>query len=871
MKKVGILTLFYKTWNFGAQLQACALQRVIQRLGYECELIRFAWSHEQTRLNYETASVNQAAFEEFARQIPHSRRIYTSEDLNEANEEYDIFVCGSDQIWGVKDSMPMHVLPQMALSFVRDGKGKLAYGASMGAVDITEERKEVLRCFLNRLDFISVREPSAIPTIRKMTERKVTAVLDPTMLLSAGEWMKVAAEGGGICPKEPYVLLYNLSGREELTDRAAEFAQGRGLRLFNLAYLAGMPVGPCDFINLIAHAEYVLTNSFHGSIFSVLFHKRFLSFGVDSISTAFSKNARVKDMLEVCGLGKRFLPETEDRWLSILEEEIEYDSVDRRIQEAAKASVDFLRKGLGKGKIERNKNGEKASELLGNTVVKAGECTGCSACTKCEFSCIKMTQDKLGFYRPEIHAEACTDCGQCLRRCPVYAAGEPDRAEHPPLSVIAVRAKEEDVLSKSSSGGVFSVLAERFIRDGGIVCGAVYDKRDNFTVRHICVHTEEELNALRKSKYVQSDMNCCYAELEGYLKQGKKVLYTGTPCQAAGLRAFLQKDYEELYIMDLICGGVTAPLLWEKYSTFYRENYGTEAFDMRAKQQGFFRENGGLAFSISHLRRGEEYCYEKEKDLFLGARFSFYNESCYHCRFKNDYHAADLTVGDCIGFHLMAPDNQDKGISLVLTRSRKGRELLEGERENFIVYDMPYEDAVSRNEMIACSMRKPLGTDYLRGIAEEASIEKIYYESQMIKMYQEKEMLHKSFILELKRNELLSKVKKYAMLQCRLEKDPLIKGDIVIYGAGKIGRALLDCFDGEPLCFLDRSDKLNNVCGYAVYQLECIEFKKLYREKRITVLITPVWDYWEIREQLEGRYPELNIVSLDKVVEKIWI
>ena len=126
MKRVGILTLYYKTYNFGAQLQAYALQKAIQMKGYECEQIRFIWSIEQTRFNYDTASVDQEAFEIFAQQIPHSRKIYTPENLDEANEEYDIFVCCSDQIWGIRESMPVYVLPQMLLSFVQKNKKKIA-------------------------------------------------------------------------------------------------------------------------------------------------------------------------------------------------------------------------------------------------------------------------------------------------------------------------------------------------------------------------------------------------------------------------------------------------------------------------------------------------------------------------------------------------------------------------------------------------------------------------------------------------------------------------------------------------------------------------------------------------------------------------
>lgn len=870
MKRVGILTLFYKTWNFGAQLQALALQRVIQGLGYECEQIRFVWSREQTRLNYESASVDQEAFESFAGRIPHSRKVYTPETLDEANEEYDIFICGSDQIWGVKDSMPIHVLPQMAFSFVRGGKRRIVYGASFGSGDIAENRKEVLRCFLGRLDAVSVREQSAATVVESMAGKPVVSVLDPVMLLPAGEWERIAQMDGGDCPEEGYVLLYNVSCSQTLYREAKKYAEKQQLRMVNLSYMEGTSVGPCDFIRLIAHADSVLTDSFHGSVLAVLFHKPFVTFGVDLIDTEFSRNIRVKDMLKICGLENRFCrSETED-WLSVLESQVDYRIVDERIRKAVNCSMDFLRGALRPAGKEKEE--EKACEQLRSRIIDPGLCTGCGACTKCGASCIQMDKDILGFFRPVLGEKGCIDCGLCLELCPVFPAGRDAQEKSSAPVTYAARAADEDILGKSSSGGIFSVAAESILAQGGAVCGAVYDREKGFAVKHVCVSAEDDLEPLRKSKYVQSDLGDCFSEIEGRLKSGRKVLFTGTPCQTAGLKAYLQKEYEELYLVDLICGGVTAPLLWQKYTSFYLGQSETEAFDMRSKKQGFFRDTGKLAFSMSHRRNEEEYYYEKEEDLFLSSRMSFYGESCYQCAFKGNRHVADLTIGDCVGFNRMMPDeNDNKGISLVIIRSEKGKEFLKGVKDKLIGYPVSYEEAAAWNEMLESSMRKPLGSDYLRGIAAASSMEKIYYEAKLIRLFQEREEIFRNFMLEIKRNELLSKLRKYAAFECRVEYDPLIKGRIVIYGAGKLGRALLDCMEGEPLCFLDRGCGLSNVCGYPVYRPGNREFQKLCAQNSLTVIVTPVWDYPEIREQLTKDSPELRVLSLEKVVEKLWV
>ena len=185
MKKVGIMTLYYKTYNYGAQLQCCALQRVLSKLGYEAELIRFKWNKAHLDGFYRRAGAgSRAKFEAFSKSIPHGKRVYTPENISECADEYDIFICGSDQIWGVNDSMPVYVLPQISLSFVPANKAKIAYAASMGGSAVSDKVKAALSLPVSRLDAVSVREASAVDFISKMAKKPVAAVLDPTMLLS---------------------------------------------------------------------------------------------------------------------------------------------------------------------------------------------------------------------------------------------------------------------------------------------------------------------------------------------------------------------------------------------------------------------------------------------------------------------------------------------------------------------------------------------------------------------------------------------------------------------------------------------------------------------------------------------------------------
>ena len=868
MKKVGILTLFYKTYNFGAQLQAFALQKAVESLGFACEQIRFAWSREETRLYYECASVSQDAFEEFAGNISHSREIYTPENLWEAEKEYDSFLCGSDQIWGVKGSMPEDVLPLMTLSFVGKNKKKIAYGASFGSAAMEENRKEILKPFLNRLDFISMREKSAVPLVEKMSGKKAVSVVDPVLLLSAEEWRKAAASGDSCRPGEDYIFFYSVSGRESLYKRALHFAESKKLPLIYIAYTNGERIGPRDFISMIDHAAYVITDSFHGTAFSIIFRKPFITVGIDSLPTDYSRSIRILDMLESVGLEDCFFSREEDAWEERFAKPYSMAQVEEKIRRMAEDSMEYLRHALCGEEDTAKKT--KAFGPLWDSVVNQEKCTGCGSCARCAADAIQMEPDRLGFYRPALNMEACTGCGECLELCPVYS--KRNLEVRPALSVFALWAKEKEILKKSASGGAFFVIAKKWIDDGGVVCGAVYDAEKNFTVKHICAETLEELLAMQKSKYVQSDLGQCFFEIEQYLKAGRQVLFSGTPCQAAGLRACLQKDYAGLYVLDLVCGGVTAPLLWKKYVEHYQKNGKVDAFDMRAKSKGFFDDGGRLAFAMAHFRDGEESVFEKDRDWFLRPRMSFYGECCYRCEFKGGCHDADLTLGDFVGFPAVFPQiKNNEGVSLVIVRSEKGKELLDSCSSLCEAYPASYETAASWNGMLEERIKKPLGTDYLRGIALTSSIERIYYDGERIRLFWEKERVLKDFSLELKRNDLLLRLKKYAGFQCRLESDPLIEGEVVIYGAGKLGQAMLDCMEGEPLCFIDRAKTGGSVCGYPVYQPGQEKLCRILLNRETTVIVTPVWDYWEIKERLEEAYPGIHTISLEKLMERIGI
>ena len=193
-------------------------------------------------------------------------------------------------------------------------------------------------------------------------------------------------------------------------------------------------------------------------------------------------------------------------------------------------------------------------------ITDKSQCCGCTACASvCPKMCIAMKEDEEGFLYPEADASLCIGCGLCEKVCPVLHQGDARK----PLAVYAAKNRDENVRMASSSGGIFSLLAERVIDDGGVVFGARFD--DNWEVIHDFAETKEKLVAFRGSKYVQSCMESCFVQAKRFLDGGRKVLFTGTSCQIAGLKNYLRKDYENLLAVDVVCHGVPSPEAWRKY------------------------------------------------------------------------------------------------------------------------------------------------------------------------------------------------------------------------------------------------------------------------------------------------------------------
>lgn len=303
------------------------------------------------------------------------------------------------------------------------------------------------------------------------------------------------------------------------------------------------------------------------------------------------------------------------------------------------------------------------------------QCTSCTACSNiCPKQCISFNKDKDRFNYPEIDKSKCIKCSLCENICPVINKKQTNSKTR----AYAVKNKNEEVRLESTSGGFFSLLADYVLENDGYVAGATYD--ENFAVKHIIINDRSELYRLRGAKYSQSELGNIFFSIKKLLEEGKMVLFSGTPCQCEGLKAFLKKDYKNLITADLICHGVPSPEVWQKYIDYRsdKENGGIrpKKINMRCKDSGW--SNYGYSTEFVY-ENGKRTLVLNSRDLFMKAFVGniCLRESCSDCKAKGINRVTDFTLGDYWGIWNQYPEFDDnRGTSAVFVHSDKGEELL---------------------------------------------------------------------------------------------------------------------------------------------------------------------------------------------------
>lgn len=305
-------------------------------------------------------------------------------------------------------------------------------------------------------------------------------------------------------------------------------------------------------------------------------------------------------------------------------------------------------------------------------IVEVDKCCGCTACLNiCPQNCITMQKNYEGFLVPIRDDFACTKCTLCERVCPIL--NKP--INNNKAKALIARTTRLDILMDSTSGGIFTPIAELILEQSGIVFGATFDH--DFSIIHLEGKDAQSLGQFRGSKYVQSDLGNTFKQCKSYLDLGEKVLYSGTPCQIAGLKNYLGKDYNSLYTLDLVCKGVASPLVWGKYLDFQVKKYKSKIKHVRFRRKTYGYHSSTMSIIFENKK---EYNGSGRVDYMLKSYYKEFcsRKSCHSCMFKSENHVSDITIFD--GWHYTQLTNKkddDRGYTNAFINSRKGESLFE--------------------------------------------------------------------------------------------------------------------------------------------------------------------------------------------------
>ena len=671
--KIGIMT-YYAVHNYGAALQAFALQYTLRKFGVETEFLRYFDKHNESPKGnggsklrvllsnrtlliellfhpsrflrvHKVSHKKNDAFNDFKKNYLKcsAEPYYDSEDLKTANFLYDGFVTGSDMVW-----TPIgQNLSAYFLQFADKGK-RFSYSPSMtGCSNYSAEDVTQIKNYLNSMDIISCREQEGCDFVKELIGHEVFHTLDPTILLSKEDWCK-ALNIKINKPAKPYILCYNFKGLPKKAYKEVHrIAKERGWDILyvpmersevysNLQHGLTNGCGPKEFVELFFNASFCVSNGYHGFLFSLISENPFIVYHREKENAWKSNETRISDFMDMLGIRNRYLDLDDDISDSLLEFNV--TSINRKLILEREKSLMYLSNVVRCAADNTLSSPKEISNVRDLSIKK---CTGCSLCANiCPFNAIKMKENEEGFIVPDIDNEKCKECGKCAKLCPSV---NPLKKQYPKVSFVCL--SKDSLIENSASGGVFITLAKHYIEDlKGVVYGVVLD--ENFTCRHKEASTIEELIPMQNSKYIQSMMGTCYKQAKGRLDEGRYVLFSGTPCQIAGLKKFIGKDYEKLLTVEIICHGVPNQRFWKHYLKELGKLGDLHYYIFRNRANRATQEATQEAtIGVNDDKIHVNYLNDPYYGPFV--KCESYRKSCYYCQYACEKRLADMTIGDC--------------------------------------------------------------------------------------------------------------------------------------------------------------------------------------------------------------------------------
>lgn len=353
------------------------------------------------------------------------------------------------------------------------------------------------------------------------------------------------------------------------------------------------------------------------------------------------------------------------------------------------------------------------------------KCTGCYSCYNgCPKNCISMKRDGEGFSYPQIDTDSCVNCGICEQVCPALNKITIETNKSIP-NVYAAWSLNNEIRVDSTSGGIFSELALKFIETGGYICGARYGK--NHHIEHCIVNSEDGLKKIRQSKYAQSDVGYAYRDIKQLLLKNERLLFCGTPCECAGLLNYLNKKYDNLFIIDFVCRGANSPKVYEKFLGYLEERYHSKIKRVWFKNKTF----GWNRFSTKvEFENGQAYLEDRNNDMYIVGYIQhnlYMRPSCAKCQYKDFPRVSDITLADFWGVKLSNPMlDIENGTSLVMLNSQKGVELFNKIKSCIFCEEKTLNDTLKGNPSILESPTMNSKREYFFKNLDNMPFEKLF-------------------------------------------------------------------------------------------------------------------------------------------------
>lgn len=731
--KIGLVTLH--DFNYGSALQCFATQTYIESYYCECELIQkqrcsnrligiantlFSYSllclkHPRDIRNIiqqikaqrsKSLVLSEASLKEINRfnQLFINKREVDSKTLHSSNflDEYDYFFSGSDQVW---NGSRVNTYDMFFLRFAPLEK-RIAWAPSFGSGKVASYNVRSYRKYISEYSKLSVREESGVEIIRDLTGKETNLLCDPVVLLTVDEWRKQYAKNTTVSfPSDCITLFFIDEISDTALDNVIKFQKETGLPVYSFGYDYSkytrisnhmhLDGNPFDFLKVIDQSRIVMTDSFHATVFSMLFHSEFYTY-TRKYTHKQNQSTRIESLLN------------------------RVDSIDRfnSPKLLSRLCVDKFDEYFSKERVNSDKYlssilGEKKKRVLFSDrpvlYSKYHECTGCGACVNvCPKGCIyfEMMEDKALY--PVINELDCIKCKKCESVC--HLKKYEIKTNSIEIAKVGYCCNEE-LYSNSASGGVFAAIAHEFLVDNGIVYGASLSSDENGmpVCEHIRIDAPEKLYKILNSKYVQSSTVGIFPILKNDLENGRKVLFSGTSCQIASLYTYFGKEYKDLYTIDLVCHGVPGMGLLDDYVTYIKTS------------------DRNLNLSSFRIKRNPPYVLNFSGDKKIKMRDSAYyrmfmaqagyRRSCYACKYANRNKPADITLGDFYekeNLKNLKVNSEKELYSSILIRTPNGEKLIDNAKEILDIDDFSFDILIeSHSNLQSASLITPMGRKLL--------------------------------------------------------------------------------------------------------------------------------------------------------------